>query len=283
MITLRAALDRGIAQLLASGSPAETARRDAELLLLHTAGQTRTALLTHPDHALTDAQLAIYDAAIARRVHQEPIQYITGVQEFYGRSFAVSPAVLIPRPETEHLVEAVLALAPAPARVLDIGTGSGILAITLALELPRAELIAVDLSTAALAIAEQNAQQLGAADRVRFVESDLFGALDEEPPFDCIVSNPPYVAETEALEPQVRDYEPALALFAGTDGLAIYRRLIPQAILHLHPGGRLLLEIGHGQQDAIANLLIDAGYTSPQFLPDLQGIPRVAIGRRPKS
>ena len=260
-------------------APSETTRRDAELLLLHTCGLTRAELLTHPDREVTELQLSEYRAAIARRARHEPVQYITGTQEFYCRPFAVTPAVLIPRPETEHLVEAALAIRPESRRILDIGTGSGILAVTLALELPQASITATDVSNDALAIAKQNAQALGAADRIRFAVSDLFAAIADQR-FDCIVSNPPYVATSEVLEPQVRDYEPATALYAGDDGLAIYRRLIPEAFAHLEPGGSLLLEIGHGQRDALHALLVRAGFEPVRFIDDLQGIPRVAIGQR---
>jgi release factor glutamine methyltransferase len=263
-------------------APSPTARRDAALLLLHTARLTKADLLTHPDYEVTDLQLSEYRAAIARRALHEPVQYITGIQEFYGRPFAVTPAVLIPRPETEHLVEAALAMLPQPTdirplRILDIGTGSGILAITLALELPHATVTATDISPAALAVAQQNAHAQG-ADRIRFTLSDLFAAVDDQR-FDCIVSNPPYVATSELLEPQVRDYEPAAALYAGDDGLAIYRRLIPQAHTHLEPGGHLLLEIGHGQRDALQHLLAQTGFDNIRFIDDLQGIPRVAIAQ----
>jgi release factor glutamine methyltransferase len=275
MTSLDAALHEGAIGL----SPGTTARRDAELLLLHITGLTRAELMTHPDRELSESQMSAYRAAIARRARNEPVQYITGTQEFYGRSFAVTPAVLIPRPETEHLVESVLALQPAPKRVLDIGTGSGILAISLALEFPDAIVTATDISAEALAVARQNARSLG-ANRVQFVESDLFAALADER-FDCIVANPPYVATTEALEPQVRDYEPVTALYAGEDGLAVYRRLIPQAFEHLEPGGHLLIEIGHGQRDAVAGLLRLSSFESIRFINDLQGIPRVTSARRP--
>jgi release factor glutamine methyltransferase len=271
-------------EAIASGAsqlaPSASARRDAELLLLHATRITRTELLTHPDRALSLDQLAAYEAAIARRARHEPVQYIIGTQEFYGRPFAVSPAVLIPRPETEHLVEAVLGLQPGPTNILDIGTGSGILAITLALELPTAHVTAVDISPAALALAEQNARLLGAAPRIRFVPSDLFSELADMR-YDCIVSNPPYVATTETLEPQVHDYEPTTALYAGDDGLAIYRRLIPEAAHHLRPGGHLLLEIGHSQHNAIHSFLINSGYLNIRFRQDLQDIPRVAIAQQP--
>ena len=276
MTSLDAALHEGAIGL----SPGANARRDAELLLLHITGLTRAELLTHPQRELSESQMGAYRAAIARRARNEPVQYITGTQEFYGRSFAVTPAVLIPRPETEHLVESVLALQPAPKRILDIGTGSGILVITLALELPNATVIATDISAAALEVARQNARSLGAQDRIRFVESDLFTALANER-FDCIVANPPYVATDEVLEPQVRDYEPVTALYAGEDGLTVYRRLIPQAFEHLEPGGHLLIEIGHGQRDAVAGLLRAASFEGIQFVDDLQGIPRVTSARKP--
>jgi release factor glutamine methyltransferase len=276
MTSLDAALHEGAIGL----SPGATARRDAELLLLHIAGISRAELLTHPQRELTFRQQEHYQAAIARRARHEPVQYITGVQEFYGRNFIVNRAVLIPRPETEHLVETALAVRPEPKRILDIGTGSGILAITLALELPNATVTATDISAAALAVARQNARSLGAKDRLRFVASDLFAALGNER-FDCIVANPPYVATDEVLEPQVRDYEPVTALYAGEDGLAVYRRLIPQAFEHLEPGGHLLVEIGHGQRDAVAGLLRASNFDSIRFIDDLQGIPRVTSARKP--
>ncbi len=266
-------------------APSTTARRDAELLLLHVTGLTRPHLLTHPERDLTERQMQHYHAAIVRRAQNEPVQHITGTQEFFGRSFIVNRLVLIPRPETEHLVEAALAIHPQarhilPLRILDIGTGSGILAITLALHLPDASVTATDISAEALAVAQTNARTLAVADRIRFLQSDLFAALADAR-FDCIVSNPPYVATAERLEPQVRDYEPAAALYAGADGLAVYRRLIPEAFAHLEPGGHLLLEIGHGQRDAIHDLLRTSGFDGIHFIDDLQGIPRVAIGQRP--
>jgi release factor glutamine methyltransferase len=246
---------------------------------MHVTHLTRADLLTHPDRILAPGQLDAYQEAIARRAKREPVQYITGMQEFYGRPFAVSHAVLIPRPETEHLVEAVLALDPRPKTILDIGTGSGILAITLALEIPAAAVTAVDISPDALAVARGNAQSLDAALQIRWLKSDLFAAIGPQEQYDCIVSNPPYVATTEVLEPQVRDYEPAAALYAGTDGLAIYRRLIPQAAHHLALGGHLLLEIGQGQREAIAQLLAESGYKEIRFHADLQGIARVGQGQ----
>jgi release factor glutamine methyltransferase len=271
-------------------APSATAQRDAELLLLHITRLTKADLLTHPERELTERQTEHYRAAVARRALHEPVQHIVGTQEFYGRRFIVNRLVLIPRPETEHLIEAALGIRPQPRhtrplRILDIGTGSGILAITLALELPDATVAAIDISAEALAVAQQNARALGAEDRIRFALSNLFSAFTDALPddvrFDCIVSNPPYVATGELLEAQVRDYEPATALYAGADGLAIYRRLIPAALAHLEPGGHLLLEIGHGQRDALHDLLAQAGFEEIRLLDDLQGIPRVAIAQRP--
>ena len=275
MATVTESLESGTALL----APSATARRDAELLMMHVTGSSRAELMTHPERELTQRQQEHFQAAIVRRARHEPVQHILGTQEFYGRSFIVNRLVLIPRPETEHLVEAVLAIRPAPRYVLDIGTGSGILAITLALELPDAAVTATDISPAALAVAQQNARVLN-ADRVRFIQSDLFAGLGEER-FDCIVSNPPYVATDEVLEPQVREYEPATALYAGEDGLAIYRRLIPEAFEQLEAGGYLWLEIGHGQRDALRELLAQGGFVEIGFVDDLQGIPRVAKARKP--
>src|ERR1700760_3204034 len=188
MATVTESLESGTALL----APSATARRDAELLMLHVTGSSRAELMTHPERELTERQQEHYQAAIARRARHEPVQHILGTQEFYGRSFIVNRLVLIPRPETEHLVEAVLAIRPAPQRLLDIGTGSGILAVTLALELPDASVTATDISAAALAVAQQNARALGATERVRFLQSDLFEGLREQR-FDVIVSNPPDV------------------------------------------------------------------------------------------
>ena len=255
-----------------------TARRDAELLLLHTLHRDRAWLLAHPEAEITPEQLAQFDSLLTRRARHEPIQHITGQQEFYGLTLRVTPDVLIPRPETEHLVEAALARIPAdtPNRILDVGTGSGAIAIALAAHRPHAAITAVDSSPAALAVARENAATHHVA--IRFIESDLLTALPAEQ-FDLILSNPPYVPASDELEPQVRDFEPHSALFAGESGLDIYRRLIPQAHAALVPGGLLLMEIGHGQQPALTQLL--AGWQNVGFVPDLQGIPRVAIAQKP--
>lgn len=256
-------------------------RRDAELLLLRAIDRDRPFLLTHPEAELTPAQIAQYDAWLRRRITHEPIQYILGEQEFYGLTFAVTPDVLIPRPETEHLVEALLTRVrhDEALRIADVGTGSGAIAIALACALPRAHFTALDISEAALAVAQRNAAAHHVENRMQFLRSDLLNTVAGEH-FDAIVSNPPYVAEADraALEPQVRDYEPASALFAGPSGLDIYRRLIPQAYAALKPGGWLLMEIGQGQRDALAQLLTN--WNNLCFIDDLQKIPRVAVAQR---
>jgi release factor glutamine methyltransferase len=218
---------------------------------------------------------------LRRRAAHEPIQYILGEQEFFGLNFAVTPDVLIPRPETEHLVEALLARVPhdQPVRIADVGTGSGAIAVVSAHSLPLAHVTALDILEAALAVARRNAETHQVTNRVRFLKSDLLSAVAGER-FDAIVSNPPYVAEVDcdSLEPQVRDYEPAVALFGGSSGLEVYERLIPQADEALHPGGWLLMEMGLGQRNALKQLL--SGWTDVSFVDDLQGIPRVACARR---
>ncbi len=281
--TLRQALTHGTTELAQNPDLRDHARRDAELLLLHHLGITRAQLLADPTLELTPTQLAAYEAAITRRLTNEPIQYITGHQEFYGLTFQVTPAVLIPRPETELLVEAVLKHLPTnePVRIADIGTGSGILAITLAVHLPKAEITAIDISPEALTIARRNAETHHVAHRIHFTESDLLTAIPNQQ-FDVIVSNPPYVPTTDrqTLHPQVRDHEPATALFAGPTGLEIYTRLIPQAHAALTSGGLLALEIGHGQSEAIERVFI--GWQDVSILNDLQQIPRVALACKPR-
>ncbi|WP_026442450.1 peptide chain release factor N(5)-glutamine methyltransferase [Pseudacidobacterium ailaaui] len=277
-LRLDAALAQGAARLeRVSAEP----RRDAELLLMEALQCTRAFLLTYPEAVLTSDQAVIYERWLCRRARQEPIQYILGRQDFFGLTFTVTPDVLIPRPETEHLVEALLKRLPhdRPLRIADVGTGSGAIAVALAVHLPRAQITALDISRAALAVAQQNAAAHSVADQVRFVVSDLLDAVGGET-YDAVVSNPPYVAETdrETLEAQVRDYEPHQALFAGRSGLEIYERLVPQARGRLVPDGWLALEIGYGQQNALLRLL--SGWKQVAFLPDLQGIPRVACAQR---
>jgi release factor glutamine methyltransferase len=291
-MTLRQALTTAAAQLANDEHLHATAARDAELLLLQTLQISRVMLLAHPDRELTPEQYTLFRANIARRLQLEPIQYITGQQEFYGLLLRVTPAVLIPRPETELLVETVLKLLPAdqPVKIADIGTGSGAIAIALAVHLPHAQITALDLSAEALAVAAANAREQNVANRVHLLQSDLLSALSQNETyagsgqcqcFDAIVSNPPYVPESDraTLHPQVRDHEPAAALFAGPDGLDLYRRLIPQAHAALKSNGLLALEIGHGQREALADLL--QTWHEVSFVDDLQQIPRVALARKP--
>jgi len=244
-------------------------------------GLDRAALLAHPERLLSEDEQNRYRAALGRRGRFEPIQYILGEREFYGLRFLVTPDVLIPRPETEHLVEAALERIPVdrPFEIADVGTGSGAIAVALAVARPLARIAALDISAAALEIARKNAAAHGVGERVRFFESDLLGPVRYQA-FDMIVSNPPYIAEAdrETLDAEVREFEPARALFAGPSGLEIYERLIPQAFERLREGGWLLLEIGAGQESALRRLLHAWG--SVGFVDDLQGIPRVAVAQR---
>ena len=282
MITFQQALTRATSQLSAHPDLRPTALPDAALLLMHTLGISRTTLIAHPERTIGREQQAIYQRLVERRLRFEPIQYILGETEFYGLALRVTPAVLIPRPETELLVESVVNRSEKQdqLQIADIGTGSGAIAIALAHLLPHAQLTAFDLSREALVIAQENANTHRLGDRIRFLESDLLASLPCETLFDIIVSNPPYIPDSEAptLHPQVREFEPHQALFAGLAGLDIYQRLIPQAFAHLSPGGLLALEIGHGQQAAVAALL--TGWHEVTFLNDLQQIPRVALARK---
>lgn len=249
-------------------------RRDAEVLLAHLLGCDQAALLTHPERPLSPFESDHFERLLRRRLASEPMQYITGGQEFFGLHFEVSPDVLIPRPETEHLVEAVLErYGPKDnPRIIDVGTGSGAIAVALAHALPQAHVTAVDLFSPALQIARRNAQRHGVLERMTFLQSDLLQAIDAVG-FDAVVSNPPYVAEGEALEPQVANYEPHSALYAGPTGLEVYERLIPQAHKILKSEGWLMLEIGYGQRLALEALL--NSWHGVRFLADLRGIPRV--------
>ena len=270
------ALEAARARLAAAS---KNPRRDAEVLLARVLGWDQAALLAHPERILSPAELAKYESFLTRRAASEPIQYITGEQEFFGLLFEVSPDVLIPRPETEHLVEAVLerVVREAKVRIVDVGTGSGAVAVALAHALPRAQVTAVDLSPAALEVARRNAQRHGLSQRMTFLQSDLLAAIDGAE-FDVVVSNPPYVAEGEVLEPQVSNYEPHSALYAGPTGLEIYERLIPQAGRVLRPQGWLMLEVGYGQQPAVEGLL--RGWNAVSFVRDLRGIPRVVQAQK---
>lgn len=263
-----------------------SSRRNAESLLMFALGCDRTYILSHPERVLNSDERSSFDNALAQRLRGVPLQYITGHQEFWGLDFLVSTDVLIPRPETEHLVEAVLELVQKSqaCSMADVGTGSGCIALALAKELPHAEIHAVDISAAALEVARSNATRLGLAERVRFLESDLLGAFSHDAArFDFVVSNPPYVSEGDKnfLQPEVRDFEPHSALFAGAKGLDVIERLIPQASQALKRGGWLLMEIGKGQDLQVRHLLREWG--SVRFVADLQGIPRVVAAQVPNS
>jgi release factor glutamine methyltransferase len=283
-VTLRESVSTAEAKLLQSPHPA-CARLDAETLLLHALHQNRAWLLAHWEDEAEDEVAGAYDGLIARRETGEPIQYITGSSEFFGLPFSVGPGVLIPRPETEHLVEEVIRLASefdaTPLQFADIGTGSGIIAVAVANALPLAQISAIDSSAQALAIARDNARRNHLEARIQFFEGDLLTPLAGQT-FHIIASNPPYIptSESESLSVEVREHEPHSALFAGEDGLDLYRRLIPEAHALLAPGGWLVLEIGYGQQPAIGQMLQANDYTEIHFLPDYQGIPRVAAGRK---
>jgi len=254
-------------------------RRDAEWLLEQVLGCDQTALMTHPERVVSVAEAEQFDRLVDRRLAWEPMQYLIGEQEFFGLRLEVSPAVLIPRPETEHLVEAVLERfdREEALRIVDVGTGSGAIAVALAHALPHSRVTAVDLFPAALEVARRNAQRHGVIQRFTLLTSDLLEAVDSAD-FDAVVANPPYIAAGEVLEPQVANYEPHSALYAGVTGLEVYERLIPQAARVLRPGGWLMLEIGYGQGDAVRNLM--DGWAGVTLVNDLQGIPRVVLGQK---
>ncbi len=279
-LTVTSALQWGAEHLERRADLREHAARDAQQLLEIATGLSRVQMLARPDRMLAEEAAGSFRGMIAQRRGGVPIQHLRGSQEFFGRDFLVTPDVLIPRPETEHLVEEALRLYPdrgAPLRIVDVGTGSGVLAITLALELPRSSVLALDISGPVLAVAHANATLLNARN-VRFACSDLLAAAGDER-FDLIISNPPYIplADAASLHPQVRDHEPHLALFGGQDGLDLYRRLIPQAEQSLRRGGWLLLETG-GRTGALDDLL--ATWQDLHFADDLQGIERIAAARR---
>lgn len=268
---------------LEKGPHPEKARSDAELLLRHLLGKDRAWLIAHPRKELSEEKQEQYEALVRRRLSGEPIQYVTGETEFYGLPFRVTPDVLIPRPETEHLVEQAIELAREfqQPRIVDVGAGSGAIAVALARHLPDARITTIDVSEKALAIARENAARNAVSERVRFLAGDLLEPVDGEQ-FDLVVSNPPYVpdGDRESLSVEIREHEPGLALFAGADGLDVYRRLIPATYAALAPGGHVLFEIGYGQADGVRTLLAASGFEEIHFVSDLQGIPRVACGRR---
>lgn len=264
-----------------AGKGIENGRLDAELLLAEVLKLNRMGLYLNFDRPLQSAELAAFRALIERRARREPIAYILGHCEFWSLTFKVGPEVLIPRSDTETLVEAALKVLPQGGTLLDVGVGSGAIALAIAHERPDLSVEGIDLSPAALAIATENAQTLGVAARVTLRQGDLF-ALDDSCQYDVIVSNPPYIASGEktTLMPEVRDFEPHLALFAGADGLDCYRALIPAAKAALKDSGTLLVEVGAGQATAVAELFAVAGYTEIFTRRDLAGIERVVAGRK---
>jgi release factor glutamine methyltransferase len=274
-MTAHTALLQGVRLLEDAGIAAP--RLTAEVLLAHAIRQERVYLYAHPERELQDVEWLHYGRYLHERLNGKPTQYITGRQEFYGREFRLTPDVLIPRPETEHVVEVALRTAPAAARLLDVGTGSGALAVTLQLE-TSAEAWATDISPSAATVAARNARCLGAW--VNVVVCDLMEAIAASA-MDLIVSNPPYVpiAQREGLQREVRDWEPSVALFAGETGFEIYNRIVADAPRVLRPGGWLVMELGFGTRDYVANLL--SGWQHVRIQPDLAGIPRVIAARRP--
>lgn len=300
---IRSALKEGMARLRAAHVPSHTLA--AEVLLLHALGRDRTWLYTHGEARLDPAACENFFALIARRAAGEPTQYLTGHQEFWGLEFEVTPAVLIPRPETEHVVEVALERlgsrglkiglapgAPSPTlQVADVGTGSGALAVALAHELPHAVIFATDISPAALEVARRNAARHGVLGRIHFLETNLLEDLlpdararsHESPRFDLIVSNPPYVApdEVRSLEREVREHEPEAALLGGPTGIEIYARLIEQAARLLAHGGIFVVELGAGAADRVRKMLQgQADWANVRTTDDLAGIPRVLAAER---
>jgi release factor glutamine methyltransferase len=278
--TIGNCLKRG-AGWLHFGPHPKQARPDAEILLRLVLGRDRAWLMAHGDDKAEPNLWPTYFALLSRRLRGEPIQYIAGETEFYGLPFRVTTDVLIPRPETEILVEKAIEVAGCrdQSRIVDVGTGSGCIAVALAKALNSNRITAIDSSPTALEVARDNAQRNGV--NVRFLAGNLLTPVADEL-FDLVLSNPPYVAEADraSLAVEVREFEPARALFAGEDGLDIYRRLIPAAHAVLVPGGSLALEIGFSQAKAIEVLLSSSGFQNIEFTPDLQGIPRVASARR---
>jgi release factor glutamine methyltransferase len=278
---IRSALKEAMAQLSAANVPSHALA--AELLLMHTLGRDRAWIYAHPEFELDAAAAQNFSNLIAQRASGVPTQYLTGKQEFWGLEFEVTPAVLIPRPETEHVVEVALdrvgiARKSEPLRIADIGTGSGCIAVALASELPNAEIFATDISAAALEVARRNAARHGMAARIHFAETNLLDAFaGEAQRFDVIVSNPPYIGRADAptLEREVRAHEPEIALFAGDDGLAVYAPLIRDASAALQLGGLLILELGYNSLAPVREWLDSGDWTDIRVTNDLAGIPRV--------
>jgi len=285
-VNVTRALDLATSQLRAGGL--EHAPLDAELLLRHVLGWDRASILARGDDPLSPAAEERFVQLVAERARRRPLQHLTGIQAFWRHEFAVGPAVLIPRPETEVLVETSLELlrgTKAP-RIVDVGTGSGCVALSLAAERPDAVVIATDLSVPALAVARENASRLGLAGRVHFLGGDLLDAFRVGPAvsrFDLVVSNPPYVEEAEwhDLEPEVRDHDPRSALVPDEGVAALYGRLLNGAARVLRGGGAVVVEIGTGQSAGVLAQAAAAGFVALRSVPDLQQIPRVIVATRP--
>lgn len=277
--TIAETLKRASGMLREAGVPNDLL--DAQSLLAFALGQDRTYLIVNFNQPLSEIQIAQFEELIARRAAGEPLQYITGRQEFFGLEFEVTPEVLIPRPETELIVEEVLRLAQDGApTIIDVCTGSGCIAVALAREIEDARVIACDLSSAALRVAKRNAARYRLP--IDFAAMDLLDAFVEEAIADIITSNPPYVAanEIDTLQREVRDWEPRMALTDFGDGLGMYRRLLRDAVPRLKPGGHLLCEMGYTQSEAILALVDRTVWDEPRLLEDLQGIPRTLVVRR---
>jgi release factor glutamine methyltransferase len=281
-LSIASAISEG-ATALCTGEVTD-ARREAGSLLTHTIGRDRSYIITHSDDPLTNEQVETFRKLVARRAGGEPLQYITGHQEFFKLEFEVTREVLIPRPETELIVEVALEILkdiPEPF-IADIGTGSGCIAISLLHELPRARALATDISPAALEVAKRNAQRHGVLDRMMLVQSDCFSNLDAQQTFSLVLSNPPYISDRdiETLQREVRKHEPQAALKGGEDGLTVIRRLLLEAPQFLRTGGTLVFEIGFGQSEAVKQLIEPNAWNLIEIRQDLQGIPRAVVLER---
>ncbi len=286
-VTFIEAINRAASKLAAAG--VSTARLDAEVLLCNAAVRDRAWLLAHMQEEIGDGPRTIFEQAVERRSRREPLQYIVGRQEFWGLDFTVTPGVLIPRPETELIIESAVRAVKdrnKPLRIIDLCTGSGCIAVAIAKEFPQARILATDISPQAIAIARVNARRHDVADRIRLFEGDLFGPLEEldiHGQVDIIVANPPYVpsGDFSMLQPEVRDYEPRPALLAGPEGIEVHRRIIDAAPGFLNRHGQLIMEMGLGQADSLAQLVRQRrDYASFELLKDLAGIDRVIVANR---
>lgn len=283
-LTIRQALDWARRRL--EEAAVEDPRRTARMLLAHVVQRDELYILTRPEESLPESLWEDFARVVERRAQGEPLPYITGHREFFGLDFLVTPDVLIPRPETELIVEAVLERAGDGTELLvDVGTGSGCLAVTLAVHLPRARVLALDISEAALAVARRNALRHGVQERIEFLASDLFSALEaapHPPKADFIVANPPYISEAElpALPREVRDYEPRVALIAGREATSVHRRIFAEGARFLKPGGYLICEMGYEQYPSLRESLDPRVWDVVEVKRDLQGIDRTLVLRR---